>query len=91
MRKDRKQAGRHDWDGNCKPGGIQQFSSQTTFSVGIFKWLTKARGKGLKRSAVVYRVKGSVERPECVYMRAEIICDCLDVGVVLVRKSETVR
>lgn len=89
--KDRKQAGRYGWSGACTPGGIM-ISGQNTFSVGIFKWLPKASGKGIKCGPVIYRIKGSVRHPERVYKRAEFICEAMDRGIwQMDRKSETVK
>jgi hypothetical protein len=44
-----------------------------TFSLGIFQWLPKAGGKGLKRGKVVQRVKGQTSEPEPAYERARAI------------------
>lgn len=46
----------------------------STFSVGIFQWLTKASGKGLKQSAGICRVLGYTAEPERVYQKALEIC-----------------
>jgi hypothetical protein len=92
-KKDRKREGKYDYDGACKPGGTQTLGSQETFSVGVFKWLPKAGGKGLKRSPVIYRVKGRMSQPEKVYDRAEELCDWLDGQVwrPTKRRCETVK
>jgi len=88
--KDRKQEGHHDYDGACKPGKFT-WASQTAFSVSVFRWVAKASGKGLKKSASVYRIKGTIAHPERVYERAEEVCDMLDRGETLTGKSETVK
>ena len=80
---------KHGFDGSCKPGGGQWFNNQT-FSVGIFQWLPKSVGKGLKRSAVKYRVKGHCDVAEKVYSRASEICIQLDSGQTLTKKSESI-
>jgi hypothetical protein len=43
--------------------------------VGIFQWLPKKRGKGLKRGTVKYRVRGNSDKPTEVYEKAQAICD----------------
>lgn len=85
----RKAADRHDYDGSCKPGGAMIFA-QETFSVSVFKWVKKASG-GLKKAKSVYRIYGSVHDPESVYRRAEEVCDHLDNGGTMDKKSERVR
>jgi len=67
---------KHGWSGEYEPGKTT-FSS-ITFSVGIFKWV-QAR-KGLKKSAVIYRVKGYSSNPQAVYDRADDICFLMDIG-----------
>jgi len=86
MSKDREKLGRWDFDGACKPGNSLP---KDTFSVSIFQWVQKKSG-GLKKSKSVYRVKGSFHYPEQVYKRAGEICDFLDNGGKLFKKSETV-
>ncbi len=85
------QAYKHGFDGHCKPGGGADHISQATFSVGIFQWLPKTGGTGLKRSAVKYRVKGAVNNAEAVYARAREVCQLLDTGSTLRTKSEIIR
>lgn len=75
------EAGKHDFSGNCAPGGrYGSWGGQRTFSVGIFEWVPKVGGKGLKRSAVKVRVKGSTSNPEKVYNCARAIIVHLDRG-----------
>ncbi|HEV8292042.1 MAG TPA: DUF4304 domain-containing protein [Tepidisphaeraceae bacterium] len=45
-----------------------------TFSVGIFQWLPKASGKGMKMSKGIARVLGYTAEPERVYEKAVQIC-----------------
>lgn len=45
----------------------------STFSVGVYQWVPKASGKGLKKSKTI-RVVGYVAEPERVYERAEELC-----------------
>ena len=49
------------------PGGF------TTVSVGVYHWLPKAGGKGLKQSKSV-RVVGYTAEPERVYDKAKELC-----------------
>lgn len=78
MHKD-KEPYQWDFSGACSPGGPAQLAcGQQTFSVGIFQWVPKAGGKGLKKSAVKYRLKGSFHNPEELYARAQAKCDELN-------------
>lgn len=72
----------HGFDGSCRPNelGMASWSSQQTFSVGIFPILPKASGKGTKRGAVKVRVKGYVGNPDAVYDKAREIMDLLNAG-----------
>ena len=79
-----KEVGKHDFSGSCTPDKTFYWN---TFSVGIFEWVQKAGGKGLKKSAVKYRVKGYSSNPEAVYARAKEICEKLDNGEILPAKS----
>lgn len=63
----------YDWDGACKPGGRLHFNS-ITFSVGVFQWILKDSGKGLKRGPVIKRIKGYLAKPEEVYRQADQLC-----------------
>ncbi|MCM8543427.1 MAG: hypothetical protein NE328_24370 [Lentisphaeraceae bacterium] len=51
-----------------------QFS---TFSIGIFQWLPKASGKGLKKSKTI-RVKGYVIEAQKAYKKADEVCQRLN-------------
>ena len=84
-----KQAYKHDFSGMCAPNS-KGASMHTTFSVGIFQWLPKASGKGLKKSAVKFRIKGSVSESDKVYRTANVFCSQMDVGVYPKTKSMTV-
>jgi hypothetical protein len=44
-----------------------------TFSVGVFQWVPKASGKGLKRSTAI-RVLGYTADPESVFAKADELC-----------------
>ena len=85
----RKDLNRYDFSGEFDPRKNHNYSFKT-FSVGIFKWIPKASGKGLKKSAVVYRVKGNVSDANKVYAMANKICDLLDKGESIPGMSTTV-
>lgn len=81
-----KEAYKHDFSGSCSPhknGG----SMYGTFSVGCFQWLPKSSRKGLKKSAVIFRVKGNSSNPDKVYAKAREICEKLDSGWIPETKS----
>ena len=91
-KKNRKFEGKHDYSGSCAPDGPEYYSNQKIFSVGVFQWLPKANGKGLKKSAVKFRVKGYSSQPEKVYDLAEMICDKYDKGLAWwTEKTTTVK
>lgn len=85
----KSKAYKHGYSGSCAPGRSQAFMN-AMFSVGIFQWLPKASGKGLKKSAVKFRIKGSSNNPQKVYSQARIICDKMNNGFVPEKKSMTV-
>ena len=66
----------YDWDGRCRPGGSDP--GWETFSVGVFQWIPKAGGKGLKRGPVVGRIRGYSADAEDVYRDADQLCKELD-------------
>ena len=84
----KKEAYKHDFSGSLAPdiNGTTKFRVDT-FSVGCFQWLPKKNGKGLKKSAVKFRVRGYVRDAEDVYSAAEKICRELDAGVIHKTKS----
>ena len=71
--------GEHSYSGSCAPGQ-SKFSRFQTFSVGVFEWLPKASGKGLKKSKVKVRISGSSSQPDIVYREAERVAYALDKG-----------
>ena len=97
MTNPRKKIFAHDFSNNYMPTNSQIYVNFSSFSVGIFRWLPKASGKGLKKSAVMYRVKGDPSNLEPVYKRAKEICEEFDEEFPHIplwlgyRKSETVR
>lgn len=87
-------AGTHGYSGSCAPaagGAGSAAHSYATFSVGVFEWLRKSSGKGIKKSPVKVRVKGPVSKPQVVYETAQRVCDELDRGVYQGPKSITCR
>ena len=44
-------------------------------SVGIFQWIYRVDGRGLKKSKAVYRVKGPAHRWQEINERARALCD----------------
>jgi hypothetical protein len=56
--------------------GVGYFgSASATLSVGIFQWVYKADGHGLKKSKAVYRVKGPASKWQEINNRARFFCD----------------
>ena len=79
------QKGMHAWDGKCMPDKegkdwMSRSGIWESFSVGIFAWEPRAKGRGLKRGLVKVRVRGWCSHPEAVYARAEEIVKMLDKG-----------
>lgn len=71
--------------------------SADTLSVGIFQWVYKSDGHGLKKSKSVYRVKGPASKWKEINERARALCDVWNsAGVDLEgvqykkKKSETI-
>jgi len=62
----------YQWD--YEPSPLTKESGFLTLSVGVFQWLPKARGKGLKKSKSI-RVAGYMAEPERVYDKAQELCD----------------
>ena len=78
--------GKHAYNGACAGN-----KNMATFSVGIFEWLRKWDGKGLKRSAVKYRIRGPQSKADEIYARAKEVCGMFDKGWEIASKSETIR
>ena len=55
-------------------------SSTREVSVGIYRMVPRAKGKGLKRESGNIRVKGWPAYPEGVYETARMICEALNAG-----------
>ena len=63
------------WDYDRTPWDSD--SAATTFSVGVYQWLPKASGRGLKKSKTI-RVKEYVAEPDRVYEKAKELCHRLN-------------
>lgn len=82
---------KHGFDGSCAPSTPGAgWSGQIGFSVGVFQWLPKSGGKGVKRGPVKIRVKGYMKDADKVYAMANELCAKLNAGWVPDRKSMTV-
>lgn len=71
--------GTHGWSAACdpdRPGGCPF----DTFSVGVFEWLPKASGAGVKRGPVKVRVKALSSARDAAYRIAERTAHELDAG-----------
>lgn len=56
-------------------------TNQVTFSLGIFRWITKENpNNGLKKTHVYIRVIGYVSNPDAAIKKAEEICAQLNTG-----------
>lgn len=83
--------GRHEFHGHFVPKEGRAGYGQLTFSVGIYEWVLKADGKGVKRGKVKARIYGWCSDPELVYAEARRCCAVLDAGGELGFKKRTVR
>ncbi len=70
---------KHDFYGEWAPGNPHSLRS-ATFSVGVFQWLPKLNGQGIRKSEVKCRIKGYTNKPEDVFAKAREICKELDEG-----------
>jgi len=93
---------RHDFSGACSPVNWEDCKScakdkgykgptWNTFSVGIFEWLPRVGGHGLKKGPVKVRVKGLCSAAEEVEREAKRICKQLDAGQYHGPKTITVK
>ncbi|MAM24012.1 MAG: hypothetical protein CML55_01330 [Rhodobacteraceae bacterium] len=71
--------GMWDFDGGCAPRiGSPDQTMLKTFTLGCFQWEKRARGSGLKRGKVQYRVRGlSGYQPDVIraHETAERFCE----------------
>jgi hypothetical protein len=82
------EAGKHGYDGKCAPSAdVTCFWARETFSLGVFEWVPRACGKGLKRGRVKVRVSGPFDQPERVHAKAASIVAELDAGTYTGPKS----
>jgi len=63
----------YQWDYDRAGAEVMISSGFRTFSIGVFQWLPKASGKGLKRSTTI-RVNGYVADPQRAFDRADELC-----------------
>lgn len=85
-------AGEYDFVPIVAKGGIGDMLTNT-LSTGIFQWVYRADGHGLKKSKAVYRVKGPAHRWQEINERARCLCDLFNAGCfgeILGKKSETI-
>lgn len=81
--KNEPRAGLHSYAGEASPlggGKYDAWFTQESFSVGVFEWVPKKDGSGLKRGPVKVRVRGLVVDANAVADRAREICAALDAG-----------
>lgn len=84
--------GTHAFAGGCAPGAVSHYGGgQENFSIGIFEWLPKSNGKGVKKGPVKVRLRGPVSKPEEVYSAARCVCAQLDAGTYKGPKSTWAR
>lgn len=57
-----------DFDGACAPDKASY--SFITFTLGIFQWIPKNNGKGVKRGKVIKRIKGYTSLAQEAYIKA---------------------
>lgn len=73
--------GTWDFSGECDPAVRNNGSLRfTTFTLGLFQWQAKSRGKALKKGKVGTRVKGMSDNPEPARELARNLCAKLNSG-----------
>jgi hypothetical protein len=76
-----------DYDGSYAKQPGQRVHSWETFTVGVFQWVAKSSGRGVKRGKAVKRISGLCSDPKSVFARAEALCLELEAkGNALVEK-----
>lgn len=70
-----KPHGTWDWFGSCDPQHHKGAFAYETFSVGVFQWVRKSKGRGTRKGAIIGRIVGSTANPESTYARANAECD----------------
>lgn len=74
---DNKLAYEWDYDGACSPAALGH-AGQETFSLGIFQWIPKANGGGLKRGKVIRRIRGRCDNAAAVFDVAIALCKSMN-------------
>lgn len=91
---------KHVFAGAWAPPGVNEAPGQQDagwgcpqemFSVGIFQWVPRASGTGVKRGPVKVRVEGRVVDARLVAAKARAICELLDIGAYTGPKNVKVR
>jgi len=77
--KDVQFVGMHDYDKVSAKGFAD--NSHDSFSVGIFQWVMKSKGKQMKRSKVLVRISGHPSQRIQVFELAESIVLLLDLNL----------
>ena len=83
-------AGEYDFVPMMPKGGAGYMLSNS-LSVGIFQWIYKADGHGLKKSKSVYRVRGPANRWQEINERARFLCNVWNAAGVDIEKVECKR
>lgn len=65
----------YQWSYDRSP--FDESSGFTRLSIGVFQWLPKSSGKGLKKSSTI-RINGFMSEPEKVYAKADELCERLN-------------
>ena len=86
--KDIQFVGKHDYD---KDNALTESSWNKNFSVGIFKWELKNKGKSMKKGKAIVRVSGPVVEKEKVFTMADNIVKLLDAGEWNGRKTVVIK
>ena len=85
----------HGFFGSCAPGALGSSRKRAfqckMFSLGIFQWMPKSGGKGLKMGKAKVRVSGFSSNPEAVYARAHKIISELNAGTYTGPKNVRVK
>src|SRR3990172_3685406 len=73
--------GKHGFDGACRPGGQGEFkfTTQNSFSLGIFEWM-KSKSEQPKRGKVKVRVVANMHDYDAACAKARQIAAMLDTG-----------
>ena len=71
--------GKHGFYGACRPGGPEEFTSQNSFSLGIFEWV-KSKSERPKRGKVKVRVVANMHDYDAACAKARQIAAMLDTG-----------